>query len=205
MIGIVRNNNATFYNYNTGKPVKRWRSIAVVCVLACCFSVLFRNELGSFFGSVAAAQSILVGFSFSVMFFLLSSEVVTAPNDAASLEKKQKYEKLNKLCEELFYNVSYFNLVAIACVIVSLFLMLPPPAFGILSQFAGDLSGVDVGSAFSQFWSHAKFVTQSSLLFLFYLLMLESFSAFYRTALRVSYFFEQKLKYDAANTIQHLI
>jgi len=199
MLSIIRNNNATFYNYRNGKPVKRHLSLLLCLLVAALLTVGFRLNLEGFLGSVATAQSILVGFSFSVMFFLVSADPVLPPKDANSLEKRLKYKKLTKLVEELFYNVSYFNLVAICCVLASIALMLPIPSVEFVKPWLMEVLNAEGVKGLAVGWSAVRQLFYLLLLFVFYFAMLESIVAFYRTALRVSYFFEEKLKYDEGN------
>ena len=75
-------------------------------------------------GSILTVQSILMGFSFSVLFFLMSGNNRQSKDDEA-IETKNKIRRLNKLSKELFFNVSYFNFLAIFSVLFSLVLLLP--------------------------------------------------------------------------------
>jgi hypothetical protein len=199
MFDIVRNNNATFYNYRTGTPRRRWPGVVSTLVGALCLTIPFHGELNGFLESVATAQSILVGFSFNVMFFLVSSKHVAAPIDSSSLEKKLKHEKLKKLGDELFYNVSYFNFIAIACVLVSVTLLLPSPTLDTVKAIISAQLSPEIMGSLAGIWKAVRTATVITLVFLFYFLMLESFQTFYRTAVRVSFFFGEKLKYDASN------
>lgn len=194
---VIKNNNETFYDYNTDKKVRRWPALSVFLIVAVVFTSLFRNDLQAFVVGVATAQSILVGFSFSVMFFLLSADVVSAPKDNSSIERQLKYKKLKKLSTELFHNVSYFNLIAITCVFLSIFLMLPKPGTEHFSYLMNGLVEKTTISSLAQAKEALLTAGTTLLIFLFYFSLIESFAAFFRTAMRVSYFFEEKIKYDA--------
>lgn len=200
MLDIVRNNNATFYNYRTGAPSPVWRRVALTMFGALLLTIPFHAGLSTFLGSVATAQSILVGFSFNVLFFLVSSSNIAAPFDGGSLEKKLKQDKLRILSNELFYNVSYFNFVAIGSVLVSLSLLLPAPSLNWIRVAISAYADAEYLASISGIWAKLREAIAIALVFLFYFLMLESFLTFYRTAVRVSFFFGEKLKYDSTNS-----
>jgi hypothetical protein len=70
-----------------------------------------------------SAQAILVGFSFNVLFYLVANRLTT-PTRFESIEHELRFERLSKLSDEVFDNVTYFNLVAICAALAALALLL---------------------------------------------------------------------------------
>ena len=183
ILAIIRKNNATFYNYRTGNrnPISRRIIITVAgSALACFMAPRFSLEM---LNACLTVQAILVGFSFSVLFFLLSSRI-KFDSLSASLEKKVKFEKIEKLGKELFTNVSYFSVISIGTIIL---------AFLLLSiDFARTPSPPDILTI----GTNKVIVTDMifNLLEALLLAMLfESFYTFVRTVGRIDYYFEERL------------
>jgi len=124
IIETIKNNRKTHYNFRTDKPLPVWRWYVFCTLISATIPILIPEDISKFVESVITAQSILVGFSFSVLFFLLSEKVDN--KDEGSIEKEIKSKKLNTLSRELFYNVSYFNLTALLCLCFSLIIILHP-------------------------------------------------------------------------------
>ncbi len=194
---IVREHNATYYDYDTNKRQSVLRRYLLVAFASGALVVVFSAISGETLGALLTVQSILIGFSFSVMFFLMSGSVTTSEK-TGSIEADLKVEKLNKLSRELFYNVSYFNVVAIFSVFLSLLMLLPDPDTGSF------LAWTD-GQAYLNFWTQAEwqetFKTIGGFLtplleFLFFASLVESLSTFARTVGRVSFYFERRLKIE---------
>lgn len=121
--GIVRLNADTFYNYRTGKKARvtpRYIAIALIGLLC---SVAFNRITSDLYASIISAQAILIGFTFNVLVYLASIEPLNVKNSDI-LEDVSKVKKLNKLAEEIFINLSYFNLVAIISISASLMLII---------------------------------------------------------------------------------
>jgi hypothetical protein len=195
---IISKNNKTFYNYYTDKPQCIALRLTFTGVVSFLLAIMFSAIDDSFVNAVLTVQSILVGFSFSVLFFLLSGAEIKSITKG-SIEQKQKVKKLKTLSEELFYNVSYYNLVAISSVLVALLYLLPDmdqnskiPTMVI--EFVTSMAGSqDVLSWFS---SIANW-TEMAIRFILYFLVIEGMYTFWRTVRRVSFFFAEKLSLGA--------
>jgi hypothetical protein len=195
---IIRKNNKTFYDYQTEKAQSIAPRLAVIGVVSILLALMFSAIDDSFVNAVLTVQSILVGFSFSVLFFLLSGAEIKSVTDG-SIEQKQKVKKLKTLSEELFYNVSYYNLVAISSVLVALLYLLPDMdqnskistmVLGIITSVA---RSQDVLSWFSSVATWIEVAVRFSL----YFLVIEGMYTFWRTVRRVSFFFAEKLSLGA--------
>lgn len=120
---ILKANAETFYNYRTNKkqfPVVRYVIIILVSLIA---SVLFGKVHDDLYTGLIAVQSILVGFAFNVLFYLAANPI-SIKNDGVELESKAKALKLNKLGNEVFYNISYFNVVSIFSISLACLMLL---------------------------------------------------------------------------------
>jgi len=191
---IVANNNSTFYDYASGARKSVWPRIVALGAIALSVGLLLPSQSDDFLNAVLTVQSILVGFSFSVLFFLLENSEVAAPDDD-SIERQLKRERLSKLGKELFYNVSYYNTSAISSVILALFLMTAGPdqtTWKLVAEFIGRDLSVDgpVAEVATAVSKTAVLVATIGL----YFFLIESLYTFYRTVLRVSFYFERKLE-----------
>jgi hypothetical protein len=195
---IISKNNKTFYDYQTEKVQSIAPRLAFTGAVSILLAVMFSAIDDSFVNAVLTVQSILVGFSFSVLFFLLSSAEIKSVTEG-SIEQKQKVKKLRTLSEELFYNVSYYNLVAISSVLVALLYLLPDMdrsskiptmVLDLVTSMAGSQ---DVLSWFSSIGTWVEVAVR----FILYFLVIEGMYTFWRTVRRVSFFFAEKLSLGA--------
>lgn len=194
---IIINHNATFYDYDTGDQKPVWLRYVLVALGSIGLVVIFDNTPSEMLGALLTVQSILIGFSFSVMFFLLSGSLPTTAENG-SIEAGLKKEKLARLARELFYNVSYFNVIALASVLLSLLLLLPNIDVDALVEWIKKQS-------FLTFWNEASWRSLfdklidwliATLEFMLYATLLESLTSFARTVGRVSFYFERRLKIE---------
>jgi hypothetical protein len=190
---IILNNNGTFYNYATGKPVNQLRRFVTMAAISVGLALCLSPDLADYANSVLTVFSILVGFSFSVLFFLLDSGE-PLPINGTAIEDKLMRAKLEVLSKEIFYNISYFNLVSLLCVILSLMILLPELNIVEISDVIKKLVGANQNVSTSHFYTESLSsffvqIVQS----LFYLLLIESMYSFFRTIIRVNYYFEQRL------------
>jgi hypothetical protein len=120
---IVRRDRATYYEYGSDKKVGRAKVLIAFCVLALVIGILVGKASDDFLTGALSAQAILVGFSFNVLFYLVANRL-SAPASYSSIEHEIRFSRLSKLSDEVFDNVTYFNLVAIFAAVASLSLLL---------------------------------------------------------------------------------
>ncbi|HUD30313.1 MAG TPA: hypothetical protein VMQ93_15700 [Novosphingobium sp.] len=189
---IVKKNAATFYNFRTGKSVSVAYRYVLLAVLAAFGVSFFKAVSVELYSSFISAQSILVGFSFNVMVYLASTDALRA-DDPSVLEDVAKVKKLNRLAEEIHTNLSYFNLVALLSIFVSLLLTLSKAYdadTAVLASWVGEGYRLLVSKAAGVIVT----VIKSSLIWLAYATLLESLATFVRVTKRVTYFFAEKRK-----------
>lgn len=190
---IVRNNASTFYNYRTGKSESLHFRYTLILILSILLSEVFPQRSDNIYLGIITAQSVLAGFSFNVMIYLASSKKLQAGSNS-SIEKKAKIDKINRLSEELFYNVSYFNLTAVATVIVAIALLLAPSFWD-----GWNLIGIHfpmINRITVNFWVWADPMLTRFVIFLLFSFTIESFITFIRTVQRSSYYFESRIALD---------
>lgn len=198
---IISKNNKTFYDYRTEKTQSVAPRLFLSIIISILLAVMFSAVDESFINAILTVQSILVGFSFSVLFFLLSGaeiKIITA----ASIEQQQKVKKLKILSEELFYNVSYYNLIAISSVLVALLYLLPDIDKNSKTStmvIEGIISTTGIKDVLSWFSMIAAWI-EIAIRFSLYFLIIESMYTFWRTVRRVSFFFAEKLSLGADPT-----
>lgn len=189
---IVAKNTETFYNYRTNKKIRVWPRIVIFIALSALLGAFVDTDMQDLLDGVITVQSILIGFSFTVMFFLVSKDPLPVPpSEDCSIEGDLKGIRINKLSQELFYNVSYFNVVAISCVAMAVFMMMPNEsifAWSVITRLPEGLLG-KITSVYSVF----IVVFLSILRFAFFFLLIESAYTFARTTARITHLFEEKL------------
>jgi hypothetical protein len=191
---IVERNGETFYDYASGERQSQRSRVLLMVIASVALCWLLQPQSETFLNAVLTAQAILVGFSFSVLFFLLSNaEISPAPEE--SIERKIKRKKLAALAKELFHNVSYFNVVAICSVVLSLMLLLSGPDVVAWKCIVETISkyAVSVPDSVNLWASHAMTAAHTLAAACLYFCLFESAFTFFRTVVRVSYYFEQKL------------
>ncbi|MFG6602253.1 MULTISPECIES: hypothetical protein [unclassified Sulfitobacter] len=194
LVEIVRRNNDTFYDNRSN----RRKSVVPRMLSFLAASLIFAWVLGTpsdaAVSAVITVQSILVGFGFSVLFFLVSSER-EKELEADSLEDEARRKRLNVLSDELFFNISYYNVTTFLSVLLALL-------------FAFNASGLTTftNSAFNTFLSQNNSLeifrpylglAHRLLISVFFFVLIESVFTFYRIVIRVNFFFDQKRKVNA--------
>ncbi|WP_332756849.1 hypothetical protein [Sphingomonas sp. LB2R24] len=141
-----------------------------------------------FLAGALSAEAILVGFSFNVLFYLVANRL-TKPATYASIEHELRFKRLSKLSDEVFDNVTYFNLVAIGSAVVSLTLLLIG-SDGLnanlhkISEFIQSRTSI---TAETLSWS--KWIARSFGLAVLIFLLAESIYTFLRAVGRVRFYF----------------
>ncbi len=190
---IVRNNDATFYDFNTRQKRSQLPRYIAVCLASLIAAIVCSKVSSNLLAGVLTVQSILLGFNVNVMFFLLGNREQETP-EAISIETRLRSKRLRNLYRELFYNVSYFNLVAVASIIVTTGLLLPTP------EVPGLLRGLQPVEAYVHWLSTSKIPTLASTIsrgcamFVFYAISMEVVFSIVRIIGRTSFYFEQNMK-----------
>ncbi len=185
---IVVNNDATFYDYRTGGPLPRGKRVAFKLLLVVALVALFPKVDSDFIDNALTIYAILIGFSFNILFFLLS---VTKKEKITTnfLEDQNKAKKIHKLGKELFHNVSYFNLVSISLILIAITYNL---CKGYETEILSYVSKY-VSDEYSKSLRCVASYTQNTI---FYALLVESTYTFIRTLSRVSFYFDKKIKFE---------
>lgn len=185
---IIRRDGATYYEGDPANRVGRAKTLVVFGVLSLVVGFLVGTASSDFLAGALSAQAILVGFSFNVLFYLVANRL-TAPASFSGLEHELRFERLSTLSDEVFDNVTYFNLVAIGSAIAALALLLVGS-----SSFEGNLHKIAgfiiqrtriEGAALS--W--AKWGVSAFGLSILIFLLIESVYTFLRAVGRVRFYF----------------
>lgn len=189
---IIRNNNATFYDFETGKRRSQKPKVVVLTALSVALAILCPKVSDNLLAGFLAVQSILLGFTFNVMFFLVANnkDQATKPQ---SIEGQLRTERINTLYHELFYNVSYFNLVAVASIIIAAGLLLPTMEVPSFLQHVGFFQSYLHWLSTSTAPTVIGTIFQDSLMFVFYWLACEVVFSIARVIGRTSFYFERKM------------
>lgn len=190
LLNVIRKHQGTFYNYATNAPTRRWPSTFAKVATALLASIFCSSLSTSFLGSVLTVYAILIGFSFNVLVYLLSFAKERIDVPGGSIEADLRGARIHKLTEELFFNVSYFNLVSIGLVVITLICFLtylPIPAIDTA------LSKVKLPDFIRTYEALGPWAT-ALFRFVYLLLIVESLAALIRTIERISFFFSLKSK-----------
>lgn len=182
IIKAFRKNAETFYNFQTGKKVSvapRYAALIVVSIVA---SFVVEPNLSGFANLSVAILAIFVGFSFAILFMIVSSKdqaqrVALGSNE--DLEAVIESARVTRLEDELFCNLSYFNLISLVSSAVLLL-----HSISIVS-FLHDTFGVKVANYYQTFGIRFG-------VFLAILLVTEALLTFYRVTRRMTNYFERK-------------
>jgi hypothetical protein len=187
---IVKKHIETFYDYRTSRRKSVLPRYLILVILSLAITSVFNELVADFYANIITVQSILVGFTFNVMFFLTSNNRTTIKSNQKAIEVQQKIDKLNLLSEEIFYNVCYFNLVAIISIIIAIILAGIPTYSPTLFVFLDKSIGVE----FLERLPHGQYSTLAikGLMGFLYFCVIESFITFLSTARRVTYLFHSQ-------------
>lgn len=195
---IVRRDAATYYLYDSDERVSRSKTLAIFSVVSVIISTLVVKASNDFLAGALSAQAILVGFSFNVLFYLVANRL-SKPATYASIEHELRFERLSKLSDEVFDNVTYFNLVAISSALASLLLLLIgsdnfDSNLHKIAAFVTERTQIDRVALSWAKWGASAFGL-SVLIFL----LTESIYTFLRTVGRVRFYFGMLKTMDADN------
>jgi hypothetical protein len=189
---IVRNNNATFYDFDTRESRSQKPRIIQTFIVAAFAAILCPEVSDNLLAGYLAVQSILLGFTVNVMFFLLGNRDKPTASPT-SIEGELRVERLGTLYQELFYNVSYFNMLAVASIIVATVLLLPQPT---VPSFMQGLPYVEAYVAWlrdSTTPDTIGDVVRGLAMFVFYAIAIEVVFSISRIIGRTSFYFERKM------------
>lgn len=191
---VWRKNRSTFYDFETSEQRAIWPLLVCEFLLSVFLLIIFPYAKDGVLQAVLTVYSILIGFSFSVLFYLVSISETPIDEVNTSLEAQKRTETSNRLRKELFYNVSYFACVAFLVVVLSL-------AFVIGNSFSMSLS-IAVSFLVELLSSYAWLAFAIDLLGLilvvlmkiaFYFFIIDSMFSFVRIIFRVNFYFERKI------------
>lgn len=185
-VQIFRNNARTFYNYRTNEVQSRLRHYVTISGTALGLAAIFRAPSNDIYTGFVACQALLVGFSFNLIFYLSANGKLKIPNTDL-LEDKAEVGRLNSLGNEIFHNISYFNLVSIFSVILSLILLMfsgfkPIPCIGFHK----------ICESIVKYQNLPGLLIWQTLLFGAYIFTIESTMTFLRMIRRTSAYFEDR-------------
>lgn len=196
IIEIIKKNNKTFYNYSNGEPLNTLRFFLYKLLLSTIILLLFYNVTDKFMGAVLTIYSILTGFSFNVLFYLMSIKKLNENDKSLSLEKQTIQSKLNRLKDELFYNISYFNVISLLLILLSIFFYM------VESNSLKSIIELKILLVNNFIKDYHSFVNLFSMLIkggfklFFYFLVIESLYTFLRVVVRINFYFNEKMKFD---------
>lgn len=173
LVEIFSRDASTYYDVRTGKKGSVWKRFSLMVLFGLVGSAFFK------FGDEALTAlltiySIMIGFAFTAQFYLVDKNFKTIKN-SDFIEDKILLEKINKLSQELYSNISYLSVICFVALIVTFAVSLRAPDFIVdLLNAAGVLG-----------------VYQALGMFLTILAFCEVIASFWRTSVRTQYLFEK--------------
>lgn len=203
ILEIIKNNNKTFRRTDRNETINQRPRIIIICLFGISSAFFFYKIPDSFLAGFVAFQSILLGFTFNVMFFLVSKQKEEKTSDL-SIEAEIRATLLSTLYHELFYNISYFNLIALFSIVISLVLLLPQPSFPeyfvglymrhkLLYELISLKPVLETFSAIHFIFLMVRLIATA----IFYSISIEIVFSIFRVISRTSFYFEKKI--DAVN------
>lgn len=186
MIKAFKKNAETFYDYSTGNKISVLPRYISIFFGSLFLAVIVNGNLKDFSDFAIAILAIFAGFSFAILFFIVSNKSYSKNENSEDesdidLEKDLKDEKIDDLEKELFHNLSYFNIVCLlAC---GTLLLNSISALEMIEAHSNkNVASIyaEYGIAFGRFCS--------------FFLVIEALSTFYRIVRRMTSYFEEKLE-----------
>jgi len=196
---IIRRDAETYYEFDNKHRISRAKTIFIFAVSSILVGGLVGKASNDFLAGALSAQAILVGFSFNVLFYLVANRLGT-PARYASIEHELRFERLSRLSDEVFDNVTYFNLVAIFSALAALILLLAASEHYDanlirIAHWIGQTTYLDAQELKWLRWAVSS-LTLATLLFL----LAESIYTFLRAVGRVRFYFSMLKTMDADNS-----
>lgn len=188
IIPTFKKNLSTFYNYRTNAKRSAIPYYTSIIIFSIVISIIFRETVLDFHTGVLAVQSILLGFSFNLLFYLSSNGNLKI--ETGTIEDETEADRLNLLGKEIFFNISYFNIVSIFSIVLTLIIMgiqsfSPVPCLFNATFWCSTLNSI--------VQHYGKFVN-IGILFMSYLFLTESMLTFMRTIQRSSAYFSDRME-----------
>lgn len=188
----------TFRNARTGQLIPVWpRYLAAFLISIFCAS--FWTEVdSSTLRSILTVLGVLVGFSFSIMFFLVSNPL-KGGGISNRLEHEFRERRLEQLSKEIFINVSYFSFVTLCAIALGVLILLPiwAPFVLALEHFSSVEEPTSMTLGLQAFLTWAVWILKISTAILFWFSVLVSALSFQRIVRRVSFFFSERIALEA--------
>lgn len=187
ILNIIKKNNETFYNYRTSLPITIRRRILLYIFVSFIVALMLMTEMNEFINAVNGIISILLGFSFSVLFYLASIKQEKNKHDSFEAEHREK--RLLKLSNELFHNISYFVAISLLLLATALIIIIPNAKGSFLNIYTALFGEVGV-----YYLLKMGLLISFLIRALFFFLLLETGYTFARIIGRVNFYFEEKIQ-----------
>jgi hypothetical protein len=196
ILAIINRNIQTYYDFATDKQISIIPSLIVKLSVSFLVSLFIGGINPNFLSATISSYAVLTGFSFSIIFFLISSPKYAHNKNDASLERALRSQKLNKIKEELFYNISYFNISAIFVIIFALLLsLLQSHTRYSIPEFVNQIDRQNYHSWLIHL-NQLKHLFFFVVHLFFYFLVFESLVTLLRVMARVNFYFQERIKLE---------
>lgn len=191
---IISENQKTFYDFDTGRRRRQWPRFLLFLISASILSFGLQGDLKDLLSGILNVLSIVCGFSFTTLFFLVSDRGLQPKIDTDVREDKEMAKKLRILSNEIFYNVSYFIIIATTAIVLAMTHLIPSGSFSALLPSACPYWAAEKLCSFADFISNSLSHTikiTSKIIFLFALI--ECIYTFVRIVKRINFLFKKRM------------
>lgn len=164
-----------------------WPRLIIFAFVSPVLAFVLTDKLTDFINSINTVASILLGFGFSVLFYIASSKD-DQRLQSNSLEQKNRADRINALSRELFHNVSYFVMTASGGLAFAMIVIAPEAQGEWFSKTILPLLVKVTPNASDYLWWSALVIRS-----IFFFLIIEAGFTFGRIVGRVNFLFEEKL------------
>lgn len=190
---IIKRDLATYYAGEPPKRISRLPAFSTFAIISLIFTAIVVEPSNDFLAGAISSEAILAGFSFNVLFYLTTNRLVP-PAKWVSLEHELRFDRLKHLADEIFDNICYFNLLAVASIVFGLVLLLSGSnkTAEFFAKTALIISNKQYTTAIVQHLPTAsQFILKLVLLILLFSLF-ESFYSFIRIVSRLRFYFQMQ-------------
>lgn len=208
ILKIVEQNYKTYYDFSDGARQIPWLRIAIFAALSISSSIGLNSPGTELITAVLVSISILIGFSLSLLFYLVSNPVVPfqysnqqqISNDSRENDLRRK--RLENLGLELFFNVSFFTVIALIIAAISVLMMMGELGIrvNIINDITNVLSRLGCVQVFIKITTISAKIISYFLISFWYFLIAESLFTYYRIVHRSYFYFRGRLQLTQSDT-----
>lgn len=177
LITAWKDNKETLGDDKRPSGKEAWKAYIFMLAIGLLLAAAAGQPSNEALSGVLTAFAIVAGFTFSTLLFFVDHRFEVR-NNKDSREQKALQAKIDKLADEIFININYFNVVCLTLIVLSVIALIRPP----LDFFVGKRLAAD--AALNAFLDVALGTA-------FYVLVSDAVFTFFRLLARLRYLFDK--------------